>query len=135
MPAFAKTSLDRLATCHPDLQRLFLEVVKHVDCTVLCGEREKDEQEQAFKDGMSKVHWPDSKHNRKPEDPPGVKAADVAPYPLDWNDKARFTHFAGKVLGIAAVLGIKVRWGGDWALDGTPSNDKFFDGPHFELVD
>lgn len=135
MPAFSLRSLERLRTCDPRLQEVFLEVVKHRDCTVLCGERTEAEQEQAFKDGMSKKRWPYSKHNRKPTDPPGVKAADVAPYPIDWHDKERFTHFAGFVLGVAAMQGIRLRWGGDWALDGTPSNDKFYDGPHFELVD
>lgn len=134
MPKFSQTSIDRLKTCDERLQRVFAEVVKHRDCTVLCGERAEAEQNQAVKDGMSKTPWPLSKHNRKPGDPPGVKAADVAPWPIDWTDRARFTHFAGFVLGIAASQGIALRWGGDWALDGTPSNDKFFDGPHFELI-
>lgn len=130
MAAFSAKSVERLKTCHPDLQKVFAEVVKHRDCTVLCGHRSQAEQDQAVKDGMSKTPWPKSKHNSTPS-----MAVDVAPYPVDWKDKERFTHFAGFVLGIAATFGIKLRWGGDWLLDGTPSNDKFYDGPHFEIVE
>lgn len=135
MPVFSQTSKQRLATCHPRLRLVFDEVIKHRDCTVLCGERSEAEQEQAFRDGASKLRWPNSKHNRKPGDSPGVRAVDVAPYPINWKDKEAFTHFAGFVLGVGAALGVKLRWGGDWAMDGTPLNDKFYDGPHFELVD
>lgn len=135
MPAFSAKSVERLKTCHPDLQKVFAEVVKHRDCTVLCGERGEAEQTQAVKDGMSKTPWPLSKHNRKPGDPPGVKAADVAPYPLDWSDVPSFLHFAGFVLGVAAVLGVKLRWGGDWNRNGTSKDERFFDGPHFEIVE
>lgn len=130
MPTFSSKSIERLKTCDERLQLVFAEVIKHRDCTVLCGRRTKEEQDQAVKDGMSKTPWPNSKHNALPS-----RAVDVAPHPIDWADKERFTHFAGFVLGIAATFGIKLRWGGDWALDGTPSNDKFYDGPHFELVD
>lgn len=130
MPAFSAKSVERLKTCDERLQRVFAEVVKHRECTVLCGVRTQAEQDQAVKDGVSKTPWPKSKHNATPS-----MAADVAPYPVDWKDKERFTHFAGFVLGIAASLGVKLRWGGDWAMDGTPLNDRFYDGPHFEIVE
>ena len=130
MATFSAKSVERLKTCDERLQRVFAEVVKHRDCTVLCGHRNEADQTQAVKDGVSKTPWPKSKHNSAPS-----MAADVAPYPIDWKDKERYTHFAGFVLGVAASLGIKLRWGGDWALDGTPSNDAFYDGPHFEVIE
>ncbi len=139
MPNFSRTSADRLATCHPELQRLFNEVVKHVDCTVLCGHRGEAEQNQAVKDGTSKTPWPQSKHNVSPS-----LAVDVAPWPVDWGNVgtpaqrasaiARFRMFSGFVLGVASQLGIKVRSGGDWDMDFDLGDQQFVDLPHFELV-
>ena len=54
MPSFSQRSLDRLATCHPDLNRLFTEVVKHFDCTVLCGHRGQEEQDKAAQEKARK---------------------------------------------------------------------------------
>lgn len=129
MPEFGAKSKERLLTCDDKLQQLFNEVIKHYDCTVVCGHRGKDDQEQAVREGKSKVAFPNSKHNKLPS-----KAADVVPFPIDWNDKIRFYHFAGYVLGVAKTLGIKVRWGGDWNSNLNFKDEKFMDLPHFELV-
>jgi len=130
--SFSDKSKAALATCDVRLQIVFNEVIKHRDCIVLCGHRTEEEQNEAFnaKPQRSKVQWPNSKHNSLPS-----LAADVAPYPLDWNDHARFVQFAGFVLGVAAVLGVKLRWGGDWNLNGTSKDESFFDGPHFEIIE
>lgn len=134
MPSFSKTSVERLNTCDQRLVTLFNEVVKHYDCTILCGVRSKEEQDEAFRTGKSKLKWPNSKHNvLKPDQK--SKAVDVAPYPIDWNNKDAFYHFAGFVRAIAAQQGIKIRWGGDWDGDFNLKNQTFFDLPHFELVD
>ncbi len=130
MPQFSERSKQRLDTCHPDLQRLFNEVVKHYECSILIGHRGQDAQNMAFKEGKSKQQWPDSKHNKLPS-----LAVDAAPYPIDWDDIHGFYHFAGFVLGIAESLGIKVRWGGNWAGGLNLKPQKFNDLPHFELVD
>lgn len=128
MPKFGKKSQERLATCHPDLQRLFNEVIKYYDCTVLCGHRGKDEQDEAVRSGTSKVKWPKSKHNKSP-----ALAVDVVPFPIDWQDRGRFLHFAGFVLATAKQLGIEIRCGVDFNEDLNFKNDSFFDAPHFEL--
>lgn len=134
MPSFSKTSMDRLNTCDKRLVDLFTEVIKHYDCTVTCGVRTKEEQDEAFRTGKSKLKWPDSKHNvNSPEQK--SRAVDVIPCPIDWNNKNAFYHFSGFVLGIAAQKGIKIRWGGDWDGDKNLKNQTFFDLPHFELVD
>lgn len=130
MAQFSQKSLYRLNTSHKDLQRLFLEVIKHYDCSVLCGFRPELEQNEAYRTGMSKLKWPNSKHNSNPS-----RAIDVAPYPINWKDREGFVHFAGFVKGIASQMGIKIRWGGDFNGDLNFKNDLLFDGPHFELVD
>ena len=55
MPQFGKDSLARLSTCHPDLQKLFKEVIKHYDCTILEGHRSDEDQLKAFNAGKSKI--------------------------------------------------------------------------------
>lgn len=143
MPAFGETSKERLITCHPDLIRLFERVVREFDCTVLCGKREKKEQDAAFnaKPQKSKTPWPKSKHNTTPS-----SAVDVVPYPVVWPDKykristftkdvARFYLFAGYVKGVADEMGIKLRWGGDWKGTWDIWENSFDDLPHFELAE
>ena len=129
MPKFGRTSKKRLVTCKEDLQVLFNEVVKHFDCSVLVGYRGRNEQDTAYESGHSKVKWPNGKHNSNPS-----LAVDVAPYPIDWDDRERFIYFGGFVKGCAYQLGLPLRWGGDWDNDSQLSDNKFDDLVHFELV-
>ena len=124
MPRFSKKSADKLGSTDERLIRVFTEVIKHFDCTILEGIRSRARQEQLVAEGKSKTM--NSKHLLG-------KAVDVAPYPIDWNDRERFTYFAGYVMGIAAKMGIKLRWGGDWDRDTQVSNNSFDDLPHFEI--
>ena len=130
MPHFSQRSLDRLSTCDNRLQLVFNKVIQHFDCTIIQGYRPREEQEQAFRNGRTKVHWPNSKHNKQPS-----LAVDVAPYPIDWNDRERFHLFAGFVLGTASSKGITLRWGGDWDRDTEVDDNTFDDLPHFEIFE
>jgi hypothetical protein len=112
------------------LQLLFSEVIKEFDCTILEGHRGESRQNEMYRTGRSKAKYGESLHNINPS-----SAIDVAPYPIDWNDRERFTYFAGYVKGKAAALGIKIRWGGDWDGDWQVRDNNFDDLPHFELVD
>ena len=122
----------KLSTVHPALQTLFNEVIKHRDCTIVCGERGKEEQNQAFEAGMSKLKWPNSKHNKAPSE-----AVDVVPY----NDGVDYNSldcclFAGYVLAKAEALGLRdvIRWGGDWNRNNKITDESFRDLTHFEIV-
>lgn len=130
MPTFGQRSRNNLETCHEDLQKLFNEVIKHFDCSVICGHRGQEEQDMAFHDGRSKLKFPQSKHNKMPS-----LAADVVPYPIDWNDTRRFYMFVGIVRGIAAMMNIPVRCGADWDGDMEVKDQNFHDLPHFELLE
>lgn len=132
MPHFSASSLERLNTCHPDLQVLFLEVIKEIDITILCGHRGEAEQNKAFADGASHVKWPNSKHNTYPS-----VAVDVAPWPINWNDRDSFTRLYETVKKKADELGIKIRWGADWNMNGQywERANWEVDGPHYELVE
>ena len=128
MPRFGRKSKERLASCDPMLQKLFNEVIKHVDCSVLEGHRGEERQNKFYDEGKSKVRYPNGRHNANPS-----LAVDVTPYPVDWEDRERQTLFAGFVLGIARGLGITIRWGGDWDMDFDVQDNKFDDFPHFEI--
>lgn len=121
MPQFSEKSAARLATCRVELQTLFNEVIKTVDCMVLCGHRNEADQNEAVASGHSKDPWPTSRHNSLPSE-----AIDVAPCPLNWSDTQAFKTFAVMVKITASHLGIELEWGGDW--------QGFKDMPHWQLA-
>lgn len=137
-------SMARLNTCHQDLITLFLEVDRRLqriglDHTILCGHRTKEEQDKAYPQ-FSKVQWPNSRHNSYPSE-----AVDAGPYfpeirNVDWTDAAAFARYAGYVVAVADELyfagkiGHRVKWGGDWDMDGRTKDHSFVDSPHFELI-
>ena len=134
---FGDRSRSNLAECHPDLQLLFLTVIRSRDCAVIEGSRSKAEQDRAVAAGTSRARWPASNHNVDGTKRRTAWAADVVPYPVDWNDRARFEAFATFVLSTAAqlreigVMRHEVRNGGDWDRDGVFDD---WDMPHFELI-
>lgn len=126
MPKFSAGSREQLSTCHPDLQAVFNFVVEHFDCKVIEGHRSLEQH--AINVAAGKSHATHSFHTDTPS-----LAVDVAPYPIDWEDTKRFTKFAYFVLGVAAAMNIKIRWGGDWNMNNI-DDQKFNDLVHFELV-
>lgn len=129
MPSFSQRSAERLATCDPRLRLVFAEVVEHFDCSILEGHRSNERQAQMKAEGRSQLGPGESKHNHMPS-----LAVDVAPYPIDWNDRDRWMRFSGFVLGVARAHGIALRWGGDWDRDWDVADNRFNDWPHFEIV-
>lgn len=130
MPQFSKQSLARLASCDAKLQMVANAAIERIDFTVLCGHRGEREQTDAFERGMSKLKYPQSKHNKWPS-----HAMDLAPYPINWDDVGRFVALAHIVLAEAKRLGVNLRWGGDWNRNGDWRDEKFRDMPHFELME
>ena len=128
MPYFGNRSKRCLKTCDRKLKKVFNEVIKHVDCSVIEGHRGEERQDKLFEEGKTKVKYPNGRHNAYPS-----RAVDVVPYPIDWTDRERFHLFAGFVLGTARSMGINLRWGGDWDQDWTVKDNMFDDFPHFEL--
>lgn len=130
MYKFGKKSQANLDSADTRLQEVANEAIKIIDHSILCGHRSRDEQDDYFHRGLSKLEFPQSKHNALPS-----LAIDVAPYPIDWNDTARFTHLIGVYRGIAAMKGYTLRVGCDWDQDGDIRDQTFMDYPHMELVD
>lgn len=116
---FGQKSLERLRTCHDDLQLLCHSVLQEMDITVLCGHRNKEDQDKAVAAGNSKLSYPKSKHNSLPS-----QAVDIAPYPVNFNDIESFKKMCEVVERCAEKMGIEVRLGRDFS---------FRDYPHVEL--
>jgi len=134
MPKFGERSNRNLMQCDMRLQNLFYTVIKYYDCSVICGHRDKKAQDTAYAEGKSLLEWPDSKHNVFPSEAGDVVPWFTAPPHIRWNDKVKFYEFAGFVQGIAVMLNIKIRWGGNWDMDDELHDQDFYDLPHFELI-
>ena len=130
MPKFGKTSEARLSTCDDRLQQICNAAIKEMDFTVLCGHRTEQAQNEVFDHGLSRVRWPNSKHNSWPS-----RAVDLAPYPIDWADRDRFLKLADLIIRKSIELKIEIRWGADWNRNGRTDDERFLDYPHFELAD
>lgn len=133
MYTFSKRSREQLNTCHPKLVQVLEAAIKKIDFSVIEGHRGEAEQNRAFAEGRSRLRWPNSKHNKMPSE-----AVDIWPYPFKpeyWNQIEVWENLAKVVLECAEELGIKIRWGGDWNQNGDWRDEKFIDGPHFELVE
>ena len=130
MYKYSPRSRENLESCHPKLQMLFNKVIKHWDCSIIEGHRGQERQDQLFAQKKSKLKWPQGKHNTNPS-----RAVDVMSYPIDWNDNEMNIAFGHFVMGMATGMGIKLRWGGDWNGNRRTSDERFFDSPHFELLD
>ena len=111
----------KLADAHPDLVKWYLEKVKprFADAHISWSFRDKDSQEQAFLDGKSKLHFPNSKHNQVP-----ALALDL--FQLDIHGLAlwRWGYFRD-ISDMAAVDADPILWGGLWKSIG--------DSDHFQL--
>ena len=135
---YGERSTRVLDTLHPDLQTLFLEVIKYKDVSLYEGHRSDERQAELLLAGKTKVGPGESKHNLWPSE-----AVDQIPYPFaeeDWQDRDLFHLHAGFILGIAEMLYAqgkmtrRVRWGGDWDKDWEASDNEFDDFPHIELA-
>ena len=126
MPKFGKRSKERLRGIDARLVSVLNELVKIMDVTIIEGLRSEQRQEKLLKEGSTKTKF--SKHITG-------KAVDLAPYPIDWEDRDRFHYMGGMIRGIAKQLNINVRWGGDWDSDGETKDNRFDDLVHVEIRD
>lgn len=131
---FGHKSRQELSTCDKRLQMVAWRVIDIIDFTVIEGVRSKERQNELYEQGKSKLQWPDGMHNVEGPDELS-KAFDIAPYPINWEDRKRFYYLAGIVKAIAHEMGVSIRWGGDWDSDNDLNDQSFNDLVHFELVE
>tara|TARA_R110002020_G_C16039174_1_gene753556 strand:- start:128 stop:505 length:378 start_codon:yes stop_codon:yes gene_type:complete len=124
MPRFGKRSKQRLKGVDTKLVNVLNELVKIMDVTIIEGLRSQKRQDELVAKGASKTKY--SKHIQG-------KAVDLAPYPIDWEDRERFHYMGGMVRGIGQQLNVNIRWGGDWDSDGEIKDNNFDDLVHVEI--
>ncbi len=142
MYRFGITSKKRLSTCHGDLQLIMNEAIKisDVDFGIAEGYRTVERQQQLYRLRKSKIDGiiKKSKHNMKPS-----MAVDIFPVIkglAKW-DEEHLSYLSGIIHAVSERLykshriSHRVRWGGNWDMDGEILIDQSFDDrPHFELV-
>lgn len=128
MPSFSAKSLALLKDCHPDLIKIAQLAIQRIDFSIIEGHRTKERQKELVKKGASQTM--NSKHCEYP-----ARAFDFLPYPFNgWNDLAAFNKVGEVLIQCAKELGIDARRGADWNMNGITTDEKFYDGPHFELM-
>jgi len=128
MPKFSATSNAAKKKLLPELQIILDEAIKEIDFKILDATRGRMAQEKAVAQGHSKVHFGNSAHNYVP-----AVAVDLFPAPYDWNNTQSFIKLHEVINRIAISKGIKLRWGGDWNMDGSKTTTDNWDKPHYEL--
>ena len=124
MPRFGKRSRERMRGVDSRLINVMNELIKLMDVTIIEGLRTKERQEELVAKGASKTKF--SKHIEG-------KALDVAPYPIDWENRDGLYYMGGMIRGIAQQLGYDIRYGGDWDSDGQTKDNNFDDLVHIEI--
>ena len=121
MPTFGTVSKRNLAKAHPKIQAVMNEAIKRIDFKVLDSERGEAAQTRAFLTGHSKARWKQSAHNYHPS-----IAVDLFPAPFD--------KLYRVIMEVAKELGVPLRSGDDWDMNGLRPGDKDnWDAGHYEL--
>ena len=108
-------------------------VLKLRDHSIIEGHRPEAEQNAAFDRGASKLRYPDGNHNSIPS-----KALDMQPYPIPEDEETLredLSYLAGLYVGIGSTMGMKLRWGGDFDMDGETADNRWDDLFHIEVVE
>lgn len=140
MFTFSKRSLDNLKGVHPNLVAVVNRALElsEVDFTVLEGVRSQERQDKLWAQGRTEpgpvVTWVKTAGAHGVHADGYGHAVDLAPYPIDWNNTFRFDQVAKAMFAASEELGVKIRWGADWDMDGVPRERGESDSPHFELV-
>lgn len=132
-------SLGRLAGVDPRLVQVVQRAIQlsDQDFMVLCGVRTRREQSELYAQGRTKpgpvVTWTLQSRHLPAADGYG-KAVDLVPYPVDWNDLAKFDAISRAMFKAADELNVAIRWGADWDRNGIAREKGETDSPHFELA-
>jgi peptidoglycan LD-endopeptidase CwlK len=149
--SFSKSSIDRLLTCHHDLQKVMFEAIKYspVDFGISHGHRTPQEQNELYQKGRTTlgdiVTYKDgfinkSKHNESPS-----LAVDFYCWPREiMYDQSHLCAVVGVILATAERLyaegkiNSRIKSGGDWNKNGVfvfkDKGEKFIDLPHIEIA-
>jgi peptidoglycan L-alanyl-D-glutamate endopeptidase CwlK len=132
-------SLNNLKGVHPSLVAVVKRAIELTsqDFMVIEGVRTQARQDELWAQGRTKpgpvVTWTkDASSHGIGKDGYG-HAVDLCPYPVDWNDLSKFDAICDAMFAAADELNVKLRWGGDWNMNGAARERGESDSPHFEM--
>lgn len=126
----------RLDGVNPTLVSIIRRAAKRLPFAlfVVEGLRTRERQAELYAQGRTKpgkkVTW--TLHSKHLDG----KAVDLAPIingAIDWADLSKFDAIAKAMQDAAKEVGVPMRWGADWDMDGKPRERGESDSPHFEL--
>lgn len=135
-------SLSRLEGVHPDLVKVVKRAIQlsTVDFTVGEGVRTAVRQAQLYAQGRSTagpmVTWVRVSNHQAKSDGFGHAVDLWALKPdggIDWDNHPAYTAIYTAMFAAAKELGVTLRAGSDWDMDGRRSEHGETDEPHFEL--
>ena len=138
MNHLGKRSLTRLHKVHPKLAACvaLAVTISQVDFTVSETIRSVERQNELYY-GTPKKTWTLNSQHLLKDDGFGY-AVDLAPLKkgggLDWD---KCSEVKDAMFKAAEILGIRLRWGGDWNQNGSSADEHqrgSYDGPHFEYL-
>ena len=147
-------SISKLDCVHPSLVSVVRRAIEltEQDFMVLDGVRSEQRQRELYGQGRTAaelkaagvdpalakpsakvVTWTLKSNHFKQADGFG-HAVDLVPHPVDWNTISKFDAIADAMMQAADELGVKIRHGADWDMDGKRREKGETDNPHFELA-
>ena len=161
MFSFGRKSLEVRETLCDELKAVVDFAIQIYDISLIEGHRDQATQDRYFAQGVSKLKWPNGKHNTYPSD-----AVDIWPYvtnlagvrvstalsghPDQIKALARATGksekriwelilqeyatMKGVLMAAAKVHGVTLRFGDDWNMNRDRLDERFIDLPHVEVV-
>ncbi len=136
---------------HPDLITVINASIidTPIDFSITSGMRSTKEQQALYAQGrttkgsiVTEKDGVKRKSNHQAHADGFGHAFDFCPYingGLNWNATAAFIAIALHIKAKAKELGVRVRWGADWDMDGVTKaqgdkDENFVDLPHIELI-
>lgn len=132
-------SLKNLAGVSPNLCKVVARAAElsAVGFDVIEGVRTKERQQQLYAQGRTTagkiVTWTMNSNHFINQKTGYGHAVDILPK-TGWNDLHGFDVVAHAMFQAASELGVKVRYGADWDMDGNYRERGETDSPHFEEV-
>lgn len=161
MFSFGRKSLEVRETLCDELKLVVDFAIRVYNISLIEGHRDQETQDRYFSNGVSKLRWPNSKHNSYPSD-----AVDIWPYVTNLAGVRVSTAFSGHpdqikslakatgqtekriweltlqeyatmkgvLMAAGKVHGVELRFGDDWDGDHDRLDQSFVDLPHVEVV-
>jgi|CEGF01.1.fsa_nt_gi peptidoglycan L-alanyl-D-glutamate endopeptidase CwlK len=161
MFSFGRKSSEVRETLCDELKLIVDSAIQVYNFSMIEGHRDQETQDRYFAKGVTKVKWPNGKHNTYPSDavdlwpyvtnlagirvssalsghPDQIKALAKATGKTEkriWELVLQeYATMKGVLMAFGKVHGVELRFGDDWDRDHDRLDQSFIDLPHVEVV-